>query len=42
MEVLIMQRKTFGPKREGINGEDEESCIIRSFIICILSPILLV
>jgi hypothetical protein len=42
MKVLIIQRKTFGPKREENNGEDEESCVKRSFIICILCPILLV
>jgi hypothetical protein len=42
MDVLIIQRKTYGPKREENNGEDEESCIMRSFIICIRCPILLV
>jgi hypothetical protein len=41
LKVLIIPRKTFEPKGEDSNREDEESCIMRSFIIYIFCPVLL-
>jgi hypothetical protein len=37
LEVLIILRKKIGPKGEESCGEDEESCMMRSFIIYIFA-----